>query len=248
MFLPINHTIAAGTDSTTIQSAGINSAGADLAVVIGTYLKNPNEPLVSDDSASVWHDLIPSPSSVSTNATIRISYAALAGTGPSHKFQAQGVNCYPAIAVLLFSGWDGNVPDQQNKFQADGTPGSSPSVQAGPITPLFDNELVIFGAMGDTPGATGGSVPAPYILRDETDYTGFVVFTGSAYTIQTTATPTNPPWTYGTSQGVVGAAIASFKAAAAVSLLSWLPRHTALQGDKGAQQFNSGFIPPMKVN
>lgn len=231
--VPVNHTIAVGTDPTTIQSTGISTIGATFAVVITTYLSSGTPPTISDDFSSVWNDLT-AYTCPTVHATIRISYATLAGTGAAHKFQAQGLNCYPVIAPLVFSGVAATPFDQQNGSALEAA--NANSVQAnGGITPTQNNELVIFGAAWDT--RTGvGSVSAPYTITDQVDFPvsgGTNLGTGAAYNIQTTATATNPTWTYGGTVNDVAAAIASFKAAAAAPAAGVHTPHPELVGIYG---------------
>jgi hypothetical protein len=117
------------------------------------------------------------------------------------------------MAVLAVSGSASSPFDQQNGATNGG---SHSSLATGSITPSENGELIVIA------GAAGVYQPAslttPYGILAQVIISGgqhYAVFL--AFTIQGSAAATNPTITYSASSGSAAAAIASFKAAPAVS-------------------------------
>ncbi len=210
----IAHTSAAGNNSTATTTPSVDTTGADLIVIIGTYY-GPGGGAISDSKSSTWPaTVLTAQSSNSFNKTV-LSFVQAPAVGSGHTFTISTPGTQ--VASLLVEAWSGSVAsplDQTNNTQTDNVA----SIQPGSITPGSGNELIITG--------TGWGMAAPTTVSVDSGFTqpdAFVAWTNNvnygasmSYLVQGAAAAVNPTWSYSPSvdSGVV---IASFTGAAAAT-------------------------------
>lgn len=200
--------VGAIDDTTTGQ---IDTTGANLLVVVGTYYGLAGTPVstdINDSKANTW-SVGTEYETVGANSGIRIWYSVPTSVGSGHTFtfdadvaRAQ----YVSITVAAFSGAAASPFDQQNGNNG----GGAATIQPGSVTPSENNCVVITGVV--TGGsATIDSINGGFTISNTTQYSNGVHLGGSlAYLIQTTAAAANPTWTLSASADCA-AAIMSFK-------------------------------------
>lgn len=195
---------AAGGDNGG-TTTGFDTTGATLLVaVVGSY-NQTTQPTISDSKSNTWTALTAYEDGAS-RTRVRIYYVANPSVGAAHTATAAQASCFCSIAFAAFSGVTTTSPfDQQNGSFTD----SGTSVQPGSITPSEDNTVVIAGLGSDT-AASSHAINGSYTLQVSHDGGGAHLGSHLAFWIQTTATATNPTYSWsGTDQA--SAAIASFK-------------------------------------
>jgi hypothetical protein len=198
-FTFIDSVSALSGNQTDVTTAAIDTTGATLLVAVLTDFA---ETTFSDSKSNTWTSLTKGTQFIST----RIVYCVPSSVGSGHTFSASVASGFPSICVAAFSGAHATPVDQQNGSTGNGIT----SIQPGSVTPTEDNELVIVG-VGLGNGNAAGIDMAGYTVPEEVYYNGNAFTCALAYNIQTSATATNPTWTWtGNEQGV--ARIATFKA------------------------------------
>jgi hypothetical protein len=214
------HTIkqAANGAPTTVTTDPIDTTGLD-TVIIGVSdfsAGTPDGAWITDTSSggsNSFGQLSGAAAVGTTNTRVRVYYCRGCVVGTGHTFTyaapATSVATYPTIMVLACSG--GNmvaITDQQN----GATTTSAATLATGSVTPTEDNELVVTVVASLDSGVL--TAPTGYTLADRASYAAGIAIGGAlAYRIQTTATATNPSWTFSTTTEA-SAGVGSFKAAA----------------------------------
>lgn len=216
----IANTLAGASDSNSVTTAGINTSGADLIVlVVTTY--DGDGPTPTDSNGNTWTALTLRGNANDAQCQIWYSYSPSVGSG--HTFSVSTSTDFPSIGVLAFSGAAASPFDQQN-----GARSGAGTVQPGSVTPSEDNEVIVTGYGGYSQAIS--SINSGFTLANSHTFSsGQRLTTGTAYLIQTTAAAVNPTWTLaGTSEN--SAAIATFKAGVAAPDGQPAMRRGALSG------------------
>jgi hypothetical protein len=214
----VAHTAALGT------TAGINCTGADFlaAYVVGD--DETDDPV--DSLTNTWTPLTKADDG--SNTIGRWWYVQAPSVGAGQTFAvSQG---YRAILVLAFSGSTSTPVDQQD---GSASSGSQQSAQAAGVTPGFANELVL-AAVGNGNATSTYTIDSGFTITDSVNAVQSVNYGGSAaYLIQTTATLTDPTFSW-LGGATMAFRVATFKAAAG-GATTWGPllglKHTRLVGD-----------------
>lgn len=202
----INHVIAGGS-ANSVTSGAIDTSGATLIVISTVSYNIVSEISASDVTDSKSNTWTPLTGYVGTLVRNRLFYCVNPTVGSGHTFTATKNTGYPSIVVTAWSG-NSATPGDQDAGGGDFTP--------GPITPSEDNCLII-SAMGAS-NAAAASINSGMTISDDIQYNPGQYFgTAMAYKIQTTAASIGPTWS-GPNAEV--SCIASFKAAAATSMLN----------------------------
>lgn len=182
----VTHQANGSTNSNSATTTAQNTSTSTLIVLVATSFSGGV--VVTDSSSNTWASL-----TQQTQGSFfeQIFYCYSPTTSASHTFTATGTSTFPAIAMLAFTGTAGTTVDQQNgTFSTSGT-----SVQPGSLTPGFANEVVVTGlTTGNGPGAF--SINGSFVIGDTLQNATNSIVIGSAYWIQTTATASNPTWSW----------------------------------------------------
>lgn len=215
----IDHGLCGGNNCTT---GAMNTSGATLLVAtVNCFNQNIDSAVVSDSKSNTWRK-IPSVSSGSLNGHTVIWYAynksgGALSVGSAHTISASSCSL-GAVNVSAYSGTltSDNPLDVQRGLasQSSGNP-----FQAGNITPNQNNELVITAIGGNI---TSYSISTGFTITDTVSY-GSTTGGGSAFSVQSAASATNPAWTMQSGGSDVGAVVASFKAAQTNTTLTNFP-------------------------
>ncbi len=201
----VTHGIAQSANSLSVTTAGLNTTGATLLVMVVANYNAVSPPAVSDSKGNTWVQRTTYGGASSTSgasATVFYSTTGLVGTG--HTFTASaGGSTYPSICVLAFSGAS-PAYDVEN-----GNNGSTSPTATGSVTPSRNNSVLVTGIAcnGNIGGAT---IDSSFAITDEVNVSpGAAEGIAAAYKVQTTAAAENPKWTVSSTN--LTAAIASFK-------------------------------------
>jgi hypothetical protein len=195
------------TGNSPITTSAIDTTGADLIVLVRSVYDNGTPSTPTDNKSNTWTALTRRQATGDTAYDVRIWYSVNPTVGSGHTFtQGSSGAIYPSLHVMAFSGSHASPFDQES---GQGT-GSVTSVQAGSLTPSEGNCLVISGMVsnGGLPGIDGTYTESATAAIGGTSVSG-----GIAYDIQTTATATNPTWSWSGSHPSA-AVLAVFKSAA----------------------------------
>ena len=200
------NSVSQGLGTSGGTTSGVNMVGANFLVACLTFYTPSTQTAFSSSPSNTWNKLTVYDDSVFVGVSTVIYYAESASSGSSQTFTANGA--FSAISVMGFSGV--KVASSIDKQGGAGTSGSNvTTIQPGSITPSVNRELVV--TCGSNLAAGGITVsPSNYTQLANIAYNGTWVSNGSAYWIQTTATATNPTWTF--SSSLAATAIASFEA------------------------------------
>lgn len=206
--------VAAGSaDKNTVTTAGIDTTGADLLILVRSDF-GASRAAVSDSKGNSWNALTVSQAAGSGGATT-IFWSKPVAVGAAHTFTATQANSFPTLNVLAVSGGAALAPADQENGAAFA---AATTAQAGSITPTENNEIVIAAITHDTAVASlaiGSSYNLSTSVVTNTNHEGG----GLAYIIQTSAAATNPQWSWNTASNG-SARIASFKALPSVGITS----------------------------
>jgi len=218
---PLVTATAGSSDGTAVPlTSGIDTTGADFLVIVLTSFGTVTG-TVTDSKSNTW--TLAADYDVANHPGTQIWYSVPTSVGTAHTFSHDTTGAYKAIAMAAFSGGNAAPGDQQNGI----TWQTTTSAAAGSITPSVDNCLVIAGLSED--GAiTTLAIDESYTISADIAGVGSASVRASlAYKIQTTATATNPTWSWVNSVQN-NCAIASFKAAAgglAIPIASYYHQH-----------------------
>lgn len=184
--------------------ASLDSTGADfLVAAIARY----QGATLTDSKSNTWTLL--STYAAGGDPTTELYYCIPTSVGSGHTFSYSGSNAFSSIAVAAFSGVKQTSP--QDGSTTTNTGSGLTSIQPGSITPSVDGGLWV-SALGIN---NCGSVPASTFAgvtsrRDHLNSVGGYddnYGVGLTWEIQTTATASNPTWSWasGSTPGAIGA-------------------------------------------
>jgi len=209
---------AVSADTNAVTTAGINTTGADLLVVLtGAFYGNGDPGSPTDSNGNTWTGLTAIHTGAGGPQDGRLWYAKNATVGSGHTFSWGITASYPCIFVLAFSGSNTSAPfeAESGTSYASGASAATP----GSLTPAADNELMVAGIIypqadaSDT-GAVDSSFVSP--MQQHAASAGATNCGGGiTYQIQTTATLRNPSTSAGTGSPRTAAVMAVFKVAGA---------------------------------
>jgi hypothetical protein len=193
-FSVLGNVAAQSTNGTSVTTAGLNTNGADLLIVVLSCELLGTGSTITDSQSNVWTPL----AKYNNGARAVRAFICLGPTtNASHTFSftVSGSETTPSLGVLAVSG-------AQQTSQPDKSATSSNN-QLPSTTPSANNELVIsyistINTPPLTPAPTGYTTP---ILLNSTSNANGI---GLGYLIQTTATATAPLWNANDSARVTG--------------------------------------------
>lgn len=202
----VTSTSAGSANANDVTTAGVNTTGATLIVLIVATNAGVAAPTPTDSKSNTWTSL----TAQESGGILRVQlwYCASPVVGSGHTFSVSSGFSLPSIDALAFSGAAASPFDQQNgavNFFAS-------TLQPGSVTPSENNELLVTGFASSQVDAS--SIDSSFTLQENVALTGNHYSASAAYKIQTSAGAENPTWT-ASGNGRVAAAIATFKAAAA---------------------------------
>jgi len=204
-----------GSGNDVATSAAINTTGANLCVAsISEYTGGSGFATPTDSgSGASWTGLT---ARIENVFRVRLFYKAIT-PGTSHTFGSSGaIGTFPSMDVACFSGADTSAPfDLESAGGGVGSSGTS--VQPGSVTPSVNDELVISALSFSISNAAPPVGVSPGTITDQVDFSqGIHQGAVLSYQIQTTASATNPTFSWGVAGDAV-AASATFKSAATLS-------------------------------
>lgn len=205
----------------TVTIDATDMTGADTFVVILGFSDVSSNHSVADGVND--YDLVVRQNNTGDGfGAVSIYVAENATASGSMTWTCTSSNSFTGAVVLGFSGGLASPPADQTSGDWDD---DTTTIQPGSITPTQNAELVVSGIVhfddNSLPTISGGYSTVYGALYVDGESFGVA----AAYQIQTTATATNPTWTYDASSDY-SAAIASFKAAD-VALGKLIPRTPA---------------------
>lgn len=221
----VDHKMAKATSAGgTATTAAMNCSGANfIAAAVVSYINASTSATMSDSSLNTWSLKTTSFNQGNgTSSSIAIWYVENPTVSASQTVSAIGNTAggggYAIVGAACFSGLASSSSlDQQTGLGQTG----GGTIQPGSITPGAAGELIL-SATGVTTTGSGsitisGGTPSMTLLDSALGDGSNGQGAGFAYAIQTTASATNPTWTFSVSgQGNPSADIASFKPAGAV--------------------------------
>jgi hypothetical protein len=197
---------AGSSDGTTVSTAAVDTTGATL--IVASVSDHPaNSGTISDSQTLTWTTSLSSANA--TGSEVKLFFAVATSTNASHTFTYSGASTFPAICVIAFAGTHATTPYTGQESTATA---ASNSVQPGSLTPSEDNCVVVSGlSFNDNAGQTF-SISGGWTIAGQVAYSGGQHFgVGLGYSIQTTATASNPTWSFAASSADLGASSAVFK-------------------------------------
>ena len=183
---------AASANSTNVTTGAIDTTGAKLMVIGVTRWAAGGVPAISDSKGNTWTALTGVVAGGDVGAQLYYCINGTVGTG--HTFTGSASNSYPAIAVVCFSSTGIPTFDQEGTNSSTAPPSSLGLT--GSITPAGNNYafVTVLGsrATGTSQTITGFTI----VHQNNYDGGGAHYSNGTAYQIQTTATATNPTWSW----------------------------------------------------
>lgn len=191
-------------------TSNINTTGASL--LVGLVAGSGSGGIAPTDSKSnTWVGLTARVATLSNFA--RLFYVANPTVGTSHNFSPPS-SIFAASCWVAFTGVTLSSPfDQENGLDS----ATDPTSQPGSITPSVNGCVVVAGLGGTS--TAGVTINGSYTFTDQVPFAGGANFSGClAFDVQTTATATNPTFTWTNAiapgQAYNAAVIANFKPAA----------------------------------
>lgn len=174
------------TDNDTVVTAGVDTTGANLLVLLA--LAQPVTGVtVSDSKSNAWTALTAQQNGVATGTRLYYSVNPTVGTG--HTFTVSATGTFPAVAVQAWRG--AKAFDAENGAnQASGT-----TLQTGSVTPAGDNELFVSGCGPSGGGVVTNAIDSGFTETADLDENATAAGGAMAYKVQTAAGAENPTWT-----------------------------------------------------
>lgn len=208
---PIAHTAKGGaaSTSTSVVTTAINTTGANLIIVTASYFNTAAGNIsITDSATNTWTTAFQSVAPAST-LNISIFFIVSPTTSATHTFTmtvSGGGTTFPAVEVDSFSGSASSSPGDQKSGIGSA---STTTLAPGSITPTQANELVY--NVSTSGNNTINSISAGTITNNLACSGGSVFdCVASAWIAQTTATATNPTWTFGAAGTTATVAQATF--------------------------------------
>lgn len=208
MAIAIVQSVSAGSTNggVSVTTSAVDTTGATgIVIAVGDFTSPPAN--VSDSKSNTYALLTRQDSGA---PAVRLFYNANPVVGAGHTFTASTTDSFPSIAVLALSGT--NTSTFYDGIENGAATDSVESIQPGSVTPSQDNCILVT-AIGVYTSATGHSINGSYTIEEAVAFqAGEHIGVQLAYWIQTTATATNPTWSW-TNSDYGAAAIAPFRAA-----------------------------------
>ncbi len=206
----VSHTAIGSPDGNPATSPSVDTTGATL-LVVGVSDDTPVS-TVSDSKGNTWVQAV----TETTFNGCTLWYVKNPTVGSGHTFQTVGDGKFASLFMQAFSGTDttANVDQTNHNASLFGS-----TIQPNSITPSADNEVVI--ALASSRSQFTQTVDGGFTITDQIDQANSQHLGGGmAYLVQGAAAAANPTFA-GTSAQYTGAAIATFKAAAAPAGNPW---------------------------
>lgn len=191
--ISLNSSTAKGSaNGTDVTSDAIVTTGAGLIVLAGSNFGGAGDVTFQDSKSNTWSLLTLQKAGAGDFTEARFAYCVNPTVGSGHTFDALAILA-PSIFVMAFN--LGAAYDS-NENGANGTSGTSGACGGG-ITPSQDNCVVVT-FMANTDG-TGTVAPTGYTIPSgmTIPFDSGNCYAGSmAYKIQTSATATDPSWSW----------------------------------------------------
>lgn len=207
---------AVSADTITATTAAIDTTACAVSLLVGAcnwYIGVTTAVALTDSASNTWTPLTRRTSGGANSVRLFYVNSATPSTSASHTFTCRdGVNVsYPGALVWGLIGTAASPFDQEGGAASAGTVTSL--THGGTVTPTEDCEAVVSavgheGAAGSTPAITESYSPVQYSAY----VTGVAEGVAGAYKIQTTATGTDPTWSWVTAKEAV-TGLATFKSA-----------------------------------
>lgn len=202
-------------------TSAVDTTGASLLVACVTDFA-ANSAAVSDSKGNTWI-ATPNPPFGLNNfgsadqAELKFFYAKNPTVGTGHTFSF--TSNASTFLVSAYSGADTTAPyDTGSQGGGRSGPGSG-SAQAGSITPSQANSLIVTVVTPSDSSSGAPTVDSSYTITDSSAYQlGVAEGGGMAYFIQSTATATNPKWSWLTVLQGGSCTTVAFKPAAAAGI------------------------------
>lgn len=182
---------AASSGAASVTSSSLNTTGANLLIAVTSFVPGiGNTPVISDSKGNSWTDR--TFYSSTQPSYITLSYSIPSSVGSSHTFTTtNSQTSYKNLFVLAFSGCHATTPF--DKEAGSGASSQSSPKTFGSVTPAVDGSVVI-AAHANT---FGTSISASgFTSAGTTAWTGNGIASAVSYLIQTTATASNPSWSW----------------------------------------------------
>lgn len=202
----VAHAIAQSGDGNSATTAGINTTGANLIVLMISNF-SVSGMTISDSKTNSWTALTLAAGSA-TNVQFYYCYSPTVGSG--HTFTVSGTGIFPAIAVQA---WSGMQTSSGFDTENTNTDIAATTIATGSVTPSASTNVLVIGV--GTASATGAlAVDSGFTISDEIDSAGNGDPLGMGYKNGSLSGSENPTWTLNATANVA-AVIASFKVATA---------------------------------
>lgn len=181
--------LVASVSARSFPSAGIDTTGAKLLVLLVSFFSGNPTPIV-DSYGNTWHAIATANSS--TNFT-GLYYAWNPTVGTGHTFTVDPSAVFPTICVMAFDGVQ-TASDPLDQ-QASNSGNANASLQPGSVTPSVNGELLISGiGLGSS---SGWAIDSGFTIQETNAFAGGAAFaTLFAYFAQAVAGALNPQWTW----------------------------------------------------
>jgi hypothetical protein len=206
----------AQVNSSGSTTAGIDTSGANLLVVLVSYYDQTAAPSFSDNKGNTWTALTAWQSAVGSPSYFdRIYYCLSPTVGTGHTFSVAGASSFSSIAVQAWSGITAFDKEVAGNFS------HATSVTSNSLTPAESNELIIVGG-----GASVGSnvlctIDSSFTISDQHDTIGgqsFCIL--MAYKIKSDSSAESPTISLSGTFSAMNIVIAAFKSVSATAVNS----------------------------
>lgn len=205
----VAHAVAASSDGgTSATTPAIDTTGANLLIVVATFLSTSGPVIADSKSQPMWAPVIGNSAVGVSNQMYYTSAAAIVGAG--HTFTITTTAGFPSIEVLAFSGALATNAVQPG---ASSTPQSTPAttIQPGSVSPDANGYVLVTGLFNNE-GSGSPSIDQGFTISDYADQGASQNYgSAAAYLIQGVAGAVNPTWTK--NNNVAVATMAAFKVA-----------------------------------
>lgn len=206
--IAIVQSVSAGSSDTgdSVTTAAVDTTGANGIVCAVADFTSPAA-TISDSKSNTYTGLTRQDAGA---PAIRLYYVANPTVGSGHTFTASNTDSFPSIACLALSGTNTTTFYDGTENGAVDNTASSQSIQPGSVTPSEDNTIVVT-AFGVYSSGTGHTINGSYTIEETVTFgPGEHIGVVLAYWIQTTATATNPTWSW-TTNDYAATVIAPFR-------------------------------------
>lgn len=203
----LNRTATGTTDLNNITSASIDTTGASLLVVVVSATASITP---TDSQGNTWTLAV---EGTVSGRYVDIWYCANPTTNAAHTFSAASSFKTPAIAAYAFSGTLTSGVLDLTSHHDSGSSQTSWAAGSAPVTPSQDGSL-LFAALNTAPVSSTPAIDSGYSALGYYSPSVTSQNMGTGYLVQTTASGSNPTFSWSGSVDACGA-VAVFKAAVA---------------------------------